>query len=129
MRSLATSGTNGSLRTSRTTPNSSVLRSHSTIRIGQTSHCTRIARAGADGDPRYAELEARFNPVPEQRVPTLTLHGALDPVNSPQMSEGKEAYFIGPYERRLIAGAGHFPQRERAADVASRIVDWLGRYR
>jgi len=45
------------------------------------------------------------------------------------MSEGKEAYFAGPYERRLIAGAGHFPQRECARDTASQIVEWLKRYR
>ena len=93
-----------------------------------TLHSYRSRWGHADGDPRYAELEARFNPVPTQRVPTLTLHGALDPVNSPQMSEGKEAYFIGPYERRLIDGSGHFPQRECAADTASQVIDWLGRY-
>ena len=62
-------------------------------------------------------------------MPTLTLHGALDPVNSPQMSEGKEAYFVGPYERRLVDGAGHFPQRERPDDVGGHLIDWLGRHR
>jgi len=66
--------------------------------------------------------------VPKQRVPTLTLHGALDPVNSPHMSEGKEPYFSGPYERRLIDGAGHFPQRERAAEVTDHIIGWLRRF-
>jgi pimeloyl-ACP methyl ester carboxylesterase len=44
------------------------------------------------------------------------------------MSEGKEAYFSGPYERRLIAGAGHFPQRERATETAQRVVTWLHRF-
>jgi len=82
----------------------------------------------ADLDPAYAELEARFDPVPKQSVPTLTLHGALDPVNLPVMSAGKEAYFTGPYVRRLIDGAGHFPQRERVADTTSAIVDWLRRH-
>ena len=66
--------------------------------------------------------------MPKLRVPTLTLHGALDPVNLPQMSEGKEAYFTGPYERRLIDGAGHFPQRERTAEAVRQIVEWLPRY-
>ena len=94
-----------------------------------TLHSYRSRWGHAQGDPAYAALEARFDPVPQQRVPTLTLHGALDPVNAPQMSEGKERYFSGPYERRLIAGAGHFPQRERADDVASHLVDWLDRYR
>ena len=46
------------------------------------------------------------------------------------MSEGKEAYLqLGPYERRLIEGAGHFPQRERAEKTARRIVGWLNRFR
>ena len=94
-----------------------------------TLHSYRVRWGHAEGDPRYAALESRFDPAPRQRVPTLTLHGALDPVNSPQMSEGKEAYFAGPYERRLVAEAGHFPQRECAADVAAQIVDWLRRHR
>jgi pimeloyl-ACP methyl ester carboxylesterase len=94
-----------------------------------TLHSYRVRWGHAESDPRYAEIESRFDPAPKQRVPTLTLHGALDPVNSPQMSEGKEGYFIGPYERRLIAGAGHFPQRECPHDVAPQVIDWLRRYR
>jgi len=94
-----------------------------------TLHSYRVRWGNAAGDPRYAELDARFDPAPKQRVPTLTLHGSLDPVNSPQMSEGKEAYFTGPYERRLIEGAGHFPQRERATETAAQIVEWLRQYR
>ena len=94
-----------------------------------TLHSYRSRWGHAAGDPRYAELETRFDPVPMQRVPTLTLHGALDPVNSPQLSEGREGFFLGPYERRLIPGAGHFPQRECAADTAAQIVEWLRRHR
>ena len=93
-----------------------------------TLHSYRSRWGHADGDPAYAELEARFDPVPRQHVPTLTLHGSLDPVNLPQMSEGKEAYFAGPYERRLIDGAGHFPQRERPDAVTEHVIDWLRRY-
>ncbi len=93
-----------------------------------TLHSYRARWGHASGDPRYAALEARFDPAPKQRVATLTLHGAQDPVNSPQMSEGKESYFTGPYERRLIDGAGHFPQRECAPETAAQIVQWLQRY-
>ena len=93
-----------------------------------TLHSYRSRWGHAALDPRYAELEKRFDPVPKQRVPTLALHGALDPVNSPQMSENKEGYFTGPYARRAIAGVGHFPQRECAAEVASEIVAWLARF-
>ena len=94
-----------------------------------TLHSYRVRWGHAEGDPRYAALESRFDPAPRQRVPTLTLHGALDPVNLPQMSEGKERSFEGPYERRLVSGAGHFPQRERASEVAPQIVDWIAAHR
>ena len=94
-----------------------------------TLHSYRVRWGHASGDPRYAALEARFDPVPKQRVPTLTLHGAVDPVNAPALSEGKERFFEGPYERRLVAGAGHFPQRECASDVAQQIVEWIQRFR
>lgn len=88
-------------------------------------HSYRVRWGHAAPDPRYGELEAQFDPAPIQSVPTLTLHGALDPVNSPQMSEGKEAFFSGPYERRLIAGAGHFPQRECPSETLHEVVAWL----
>ena len=94
-----------------------------------TLHSYRSRWGHAAGDPSYAQLESRFNPAPKMRVPTLTLHGALDPVNSSQLSEGREGFFLGPYERRLIAGSGHFPQRECAAETATQIVEWLRRYR
>ena len=91
-------------------------------------HSYRVRWGHAAPDPRYGELEAQFDPAPMQNVPTLTLHGALDPVNAPQMSEAKEAYFSGPYERRLIDQAGHFPQRECAAETAEHMLGWLHRF-
>ncbi len=91
-------------------------------------HSYRVRWGHAAPDPLYRALDTRFDPAPIQRVPTLTLHGALDPVNSPQMSEGKEAYFEGPYARRLIGGAGHFPQRENPRETARHLVAWLRRF-
>ena len=57
------------------------------------------------------------------------LQGSLDPVSLPEMSEGKDAYFLGPYERRLVAGTGHFLQRERSGETAREMIAWLDRYR
>jgi pimeloyl-ACP methyl ester carboxylesterase len=91
-------------------------------------HSYRVRWGHATADPRYADLEVQFDSAPIQTVPTLTLHGALDPVNAPAMSEGKEAYFSGPYERRLIGGVGHFPQRERAAETVGQVAAWLCRF-
>ena len=46
-------------------------------------------------------------------VPTTVLHGAQDVATLPQASARKEAFFTGPYARHVIAGIGHFIQRER----------------
>jgi pimeloyl-ACP methyl ester carboxylesterase len=73
----------------------------------------------------YAALESRFDPAPKLTVPTLTLHGADDPVNAAATSEGKEGFFAGPYRRHVIEQCGHFPQREHADEVAQQVIAWL----
>jgi pimeloyl-ACP methyl ester carboxylesterase len=74
---------------------------------------------------QYAALEAQFDPPPKLSVPTLTLHGADDPVNAPATSVGKEGFFSGRYARKLIAHCGHFPQREHPEEVSAEIIGWL----
>ncbi len=77
------------------------------------------------GDPRYADDERLLNPAPVLAVPTLLLHGAVDGVNHPDTSLGKEAFFSGIYKRQLLAGVGHFPQREAAGDVLAALLPFL----
>ena len=77
-----------------------------------TLHSYRHRWNHAPGDPRYANDELQLNPAPVLAVPALLLHGAADGVNHPDTSLGKEVFFSGKYERVLLAGAGHFPQRE-----------------
>jgi pimeloyl-ACP methyl ester carboxylesterase len=60
-------------------------------------------------------------------VPTLTLHGSEDGATTPQSSEHKEHLFSGPYHRVLMAGIGHFPQRENPAGVVDALLAWLQR--
>ena len=36
-----------------------------------------------------------------------------------------ERYFRARHERRLLAGAGHFPQREAPAEVAAAVLDFV----
>jgi pimeloyl-ACP methyl ester carboxylesterase len=79
----------------------------------------------ADGDARYQALEARLNPAPQVSVPTLVLHGANDRCNDPMTSAGKERFFSGRYERALLPGVGHFPQREDPAGTTRALLDWL----
>lgn len=88
-------------------------------------HSYRHRWGYAAGDPRYADLENRLHPAPTVRIPTLVLHGADDPCNHPSTSEGREGFFAATYERRLLPGIGHFPQREGADVVARELVPFL----
>ncbi|CAM4104983.1 Alpha/beta hydrolase superfamily hydrolase/acyltransferase protein [Bordetella tumbae] len=85
-------------------------------------HSYRHRWGFADGDPAYAQDEARLHPAPVLSVPTLVLHGGADTCNHPDSSDGREAFFRGAYERQVLEGVGHFPQREAAQAVARRIL-------
>ncbi|MFM9871141.1 alpha/beta fold hydrolase [Achromobacter xylosoxidans] len=89
------------------------------------------ARAAANacgleaGDLAYAQDGARLTPAPRLAVPTLVLHGGADTCNQPATSEGKAHYFSGRYERRVLDGVGHFPQREAPQAVAAAILNFV----
>ena len=65
-------------------------------------HSYRHRFGNAEGDPRYADVEARLATLPKIGVPTITLHGAVDGVHRPQKSEQHGKYFTGRYQRRLL---------------------------
>ena len=88
-------------------------------------HSYRVRWGLAPSDPRYADAEARVRAAPQIRVPTAVIHGGSDPVNDPATSEGKEHFFKGRYERTVLGGVGHFPQRQAADAVASVITKFL----
>ena len=90
-----------------------------------TLHSYRHRWGHAPGDPFYASDERRLNPAPLLEVPTLLLHGAADGVNHPDTSAGKENFFRGPYERQLLAGVGHFPQRESPREVLAALLHFF----
>ena len=77
------------------------------------------------GHPFYADDEAKLNPAPVLSVPTLVLHGGADGCNHPDTSAGKERFFSGPYQRVVLDGIGHFPQREAHDDVANAILRFV----
>lgn len=85
-------------------------------------HSYRHRWGYAEGDPAYAADEARLQPPPVLSVPTLVLHGAADTCNHPDTSKDKEAFFSSAYQRILLEGVGHFPQRERPQAVAEAIL-------
>ena len=78
------------------------------------------------GDPAYDADEAALQPLPVLAAPMLVIHGAADAVNPVSSSEGKERWFSGRYERFVMEGVGHFPQRESAQAVARAILDFCG---
>ncbi|EGD06298.1 putative hydrolase, partial [Burkholderia sp. TJI49] len=90
-------------------------------------HSYRHRWGFAPGAPAYADDDARLNPAPVLSVPTLVLHGGADACNHPDSSAGRERFFSGRYERQVLDGVGHFPQREAAAPVADAIVRFCGR--
>jgi pimeloyl-ACP methyl ester carboxylesterase len=78
------------------------------------------------GDPAYDADEKLLSVLPVLATPTLVLHGDADGVNPIYSSEGKERWFIGPYQRKVMQGIGHFPQRESSQRVADEILKFCG---
>jgi len=89
-------------------------------------HSYRHRWGHAEGDPAYAQDEARLRPAPVLSVPTLVLHGGADACNHPDTSRGREAMFRGRYEREVLQGVGHFPPREAPARVGEAILRFCG---
>lgn len=91
-----------------------------------TLHSYRHRWGLAPGDPRYAADHAALEPAPRLEVPTLVLHGGADGVNHPDTSAGKEPFFDGPYQRKVLDGVGHFPPREAPDRVAEELLRFFG---
>ena len=77
----------------------------------------------APGDPRYAAIEAQLAKQPIIRVPTVTIHGAVDGVTPVQGSENHATHFSAHYERRVLANVGHNPPQEDSTAFAAAILD------
>jgi pimeloyl-ACP methyl ester carboxylesterase len=88
-------------------------------------HSYRVRWGLAPLYPAYAAAEARLSADPVIRVPTLVIHGGGDPCNDPSTSENKEHFFASRYQRVVLEGVGHFPQRESPAAVAGAIVQFM----
>lgn len=78
--------------------------------------------ASLAGDPRYDSVEERLSAQPAISVPTIVLHGADDGVGLMSSSENHGRYFTGPYERRVIADAGHNVPQEKPREFADAVL-------
>mgnify|MGYP000573684555 FL=1 len=90
-----------------------------------TLHSYQHRWGHAPGDSRYDADEAVLRQIATLDVPTLLLHGGADGVNAPETSDGKAHYFLGRYERKVMPGIGHFPQREAPQAVAAELIRFL----
>jgi pimeloyl-ACP methyl ester carboxylesterase len=86
-------------------------------------HSYRHRMGNAAGDARYASVQAQLAALPKIDVPTIVIHGAVDDVNPPEISEGHQRYFSGPYERRVFANVGHSPPQEAPRNFAEAVLD------
>ena len=59
-------------------------------------------------------------------VPYLSVFGGDDP--TARHAHLEEEWFKGPYQRVVLDGVGHFPQRERPAELTRLLLDWFGRH-
>lgn len=93
------------------------------VQVVLHAYCFRWG--AAPPDPRYTALEQQLEPQPNISVPTILLHGELDGASLVTSSEGKEQYFTGPYERRVLAGVGHYIPREAPSALVAAIIAGL----
>ena len=90
-----------------------------------TLHSYQHRWGHAPSDPAYLADEQALQPPPLIDVPTLVLHGDADGVSTLASSADRAHFFRGRYERRLLSGVGHFPQREAPDWVAAHVVDFI----
>lgn len=86
-------------------------------------HSYRHRFDGQGGDPAYAAIEARLGEQPTIAVPTIVLEGADDGVDPPTEEDSAAAMFAGPYERRIVPGAGHNLPQEAPETFARAVLD------
>ena len=59
------------------------------------------------------------------QVPTLHLHGEVDPATLPRTAQGSGRYVTAAYEWRLLGSVGHFPHLEAPELVTGEILRWV----
>lgn len=92
-----------------------------------TLHGYRVRWEEAEPDPHYADLNRRQRVITTIGTPTLLIHGGDDRCVMPSSTEGLERNFTGHYERHVLDGIGHFPQREAPGAVARLVSEFLSR--
>jgi pimeloyl-ACP methyl ester carboxylesterase len=84
-------------------------------------HSYRHRYGVVEGDPAYAEIEARLARQPDISVPGIVLLGADDGVDPPSPEDEDARKFIGFYNRRVLHRVGHNLPQEAPIGFADAI--------
>jgi len=79
----------------------------------------------APGDPALEAIEKGLASRPKIPVPTIALQGEADGVLPPEGSEQHAAFFVGPYQRRVLPKVGHNPPQEAPSAFAQTVLELL----
>jgi pimeloyl-ACP methyl ester carboxylesterase len=88
-------------------------------------HSYRVRYGYVAGDPALAAIERELAAQPPITVPAITLQGEAIGTTPPEASAGHARHFTGPYERRLIARAGHNLPQEAPRETAGAVMDLI----
>jgi pimeloyl-ACP methyl ester carboxylesterase len=77
------------------------------------------------GDPVYAQIEARLALQPSITVPTITFDGEDDGVRPPSRVGPHAQRFTGPRSHRVIPGVGHNMPQEVPEIFANAVLELL----
>jgi pimeloyl-ACP methyl ester carboxylesterase len=89
--------------------------------VDVTLHSYRARWDEAEPDEKSRWLEERVKATGTLALPTLYFQGEADGVNPPSVTRAIHEKFSGPFEKVMLAGVGHFTQREAPAEVAARL--------
>jgi pimeloyl-ACP methyl ester carboxylesterase len=78
-----------------------------------------------NGDPAYAEIEARLATQPAITVPTITFDGADDGVRLPSIIWPHAQRFTGMRSHRVVPGVGHNMPQEVPTVFANAVLELL----
>lgn len=77
------------------------------------------------GDPALDDIERRIVPQPTIGVPTISLHGTDAGIRPAKAEDPDADKFVGPYQRRVLAGVGHNVPGEAPDGVVQALLDML----
>jgi pimeloyl-ACP methyl ester carboxylesterase len=84
-------------------------------------HYYRHRWGAAPSSPCYESHEIKLRDMPPIPVPAVFVCGMSDACNLPESSLGNAKLYPAGLERVELAGVGHFVQRERPGEIASRL--------